>query len=196
MQNETSDRYILTRGDRVRQFKFIIVAVFGLLLTVSYPGQSWSSDPVDATAQLSQQGSGGIQVYDAAGQYLGVLVGRGRMQDDVTIFIPGLHKFTTIKQSTGEIESASLTFESPDCKGTPYLPGGVDTIFSSAGKYYVGGKQAFDISRVATQTYTGSCVNWSPQYDKLADMFQAIEMPETEIPFTLPVTLPLHYEYE
>lgn len=179
---------------KLKFFGFVLFVGFVLAFSGSDPGRN--ADLVYAASRAESGGGASIQVYDAAGQYLGVLVGRGKMQDDVMIFIPALHKFTTVKQSTGQIESTSLTFESPDCQGTAYLPGGVDTIYNCAGKYYVGGTRAHNILRTATQTYQGACVNWSPEYDKLADMFQAKDLAETEIPFTLPVALPLRYEYE
>lgn len=153
---------------------------------------------VDLIPQAMAQDNtgGGIQVYDAAGQYLGILVGKGKMQDEAIIFIPGINKFTTIKQATGEIESTNLTFESNGCIGAPYVAGGVDFIKECNGKYYVGGTEARNILRVSTQLATGECLQWSPTYDKLMDMFAAIEIAEDIIPFTLPVGLPLRYEYQ
>jgi len=139
---------------------------------------------------------GCIHVYDASGQYLGILVERGKMQDEVVIFVLGINKFTTIKQTTGEIESTNLTFDSNGCFGTPYFAGGVDFIKKCNGKYYVGGTGTQSIQRVSTQLATGECLQWSPVYDKLMDMFAATEIPESIIPFTLPAELPLRYEYQ
>lgn len=138
----------------------------------------------------------GIQVYDASGQYLGVLVERGKMQDEAVIFIPGINKFATIQQTTGEIESTNLTFESSGCVGTPYFAGGVDFIRKCNGKYYVGGAESRNILRVSTQLSNGECLQWTPIYDKLMEMFAATEISESVIPFTLPVALPLRYEYQ
>lgn len=139
---------------------------------------------------------GNIQVYDASGQYLGVLLERGKMQDEVVIFVPGLGKFTTIKQTSGEIESTSLTYDSENCVGSPYFAGGVDFIRKCGGKYFLGGTEARNIPRVSTRIASGECLQWSPVYDKLTEMFEASEIPESSIPFTLPVALPLHYEYQ
>ena len=140
--------------------------------------------------------SGGIHIYDASGQYLGILVERGKMQDEVVIFIPSIGKFATIKQSSGRIESTNLTFDTEECVGVPYFAGGVDFIKECGGKYYVGGAKARNILRVSTQLASGECLQWSPIYDKLTEMFEAAEIPESSIPFTLPVALPLHYEYQ
>lgn len=149
-----------------------------------------------SAASSDQQNSlsGCVQVYDAIGQYLGVLIERGRLQDEVVVFIPGLSKFATIKQSTGDIESTNLTFAANDCAGMAYFAGGVDFIRKCNGKYYVGGTEAKSIPRVSTELASGECLQWAPVYDKLADMFAAAEIPESVIPFTLPVNLPLRYE--
>jgi len=145
---------------------------------------------------MAQQNSvsGCVQVYDAIGQYLGVLIERGRLQDEVVVFIPGLNKFASIKQTTGDIESTNLTFEANGCAGTAYFAGGVDFIRKCNGKYYVGGTEAKNILRVSTELASGECLRWAPVYDKLADMFAATEIPESLLPFTLPVNLPLRYE--
>ncbi|MCK8603211.1 hypothetical protein [Desulfoferrobacter suflitae] len=140
--------------------------------------------------------AGCIHVYDATGQYLGILVERGKMQDEAVVFIPGIGKFTTIKQTTGEIEATNLTFDSEGCVGVPYFAGGVDFIRKCGGKYYLGGSMARNIPRVSTQLTSGECLQWSPVYDKLTEMFEASEIAESYIPFTLPVALPLHYEYQ
>lgn len=149
-----------------------------------------------SAASIAQQNgvAGCVQVYDAIGQYLGVLLERGRLQDEVVVFIPGLNKFASIKQATGDIESTNLTFAANDCAGTAYFAGGVDFIRKCNGKYYVGGTEAKSIPRVSTELASGECLQWAPVYDKLADMFTATEIPESLIPFTLPVNLPLRYE--
>jgi len=137
--------------------------------------------------------AGCIQVYDASGQYLGLLVERGKMQDEAVVFIPGINKFAAIQQTTGEIESTNLTFETNGCIGTPYFAGGVDFIRQCNGKYYVGGAEKRNLPRVSTLIANGECLQWSSDFDKLADMFAATEIPESDIPFSLPVALPLRY---
>lgn len=169
----------------MRRLSIIAILVFAL----------WANLIPQSMAQ-DNTASGCIHVYDAAGQYLGILVERGKMQDEVVIFIPGVNKFTSIKQTTGEIESTNLTFESNGCIGTPYFAGGVDFIKKCSEKYYVGGTEARNILRVSTQLTSGECLQWSPVYDKLMDMFASAEIPESIIPFTLPAGLPLRYEYQ
>lgn len=169
----------------MKRISIVFLAFFALLVFCVVPVSAQENDV-----------AGSIHVYDASGQYLGVLLERGKMQDEVVIFIPGMGKFTAIKQTTGEIESTSLTYDSEDCVGTPYFAGGVDFIRKCGAKYYLGGAKARNIPRVSTQIASGECLQWSPVYDKLTEMFEASEIPESSIPFTLPVALPLHYEYQ
>jgi|GEM_PF-2398049 len=167
---------------RIPIFSLALVAIFAFCV-------------VPVMAQENNM-AGSIHVYDASGQYLGILLERGKMQDEVVIFIPGISKFTTIKQTTGEIESTNLTFDSEGCVGSPYFAGGIDFIRKCGGKYYLGGTKTRNILRVSTQIAGGECLQWSPVYDKLSEMFEASEIPESFIPFTLPIALPLHYEYQ
>jgi hypothetical protein len=119
----------------------------------------------------------------------------------VGIFIPALNKSTLISKSDGSILKASLNYCYPtaDCSGDAYHCTGTSEIVdvllqgtTTDDKYQVllSGMTRF----VATsgRADDGTCThNENPNGNLPA--YQIIEIPKEEIPFTLPVALPLRY---
>ena len=158
-----------------------------------------------------------IRVYDANDQFLGILLdanldnpsASNAEQTHVEIFIPTLNTVTTIRagwpdwQDAGTIThlNGSLTYfhEDPDCTGTLYTWGaglGVTGLWfdMSTSKYYITIPGVVEASIMSSRSPGQECLNQPTPYLR-NDVFRTIEVPEQGIPFTMPVALPLRYEY-
>jgi len=107
----------------------------GQLRIVSNPGMcnkseiplSWNlkgpQGPVGPTGPQGPVGSqgppGGVHVFDANGQYLGILLGAGLSGGAIGVFVPTLSRSVTVGY-TGMVYSRELLFETNNCTGTPY----------------------------------------------------------------------------
>ena len=154
--------------------------------------------------QLSEiQVNSGIHVYDATGQHLGISLGQKvdvhnpSTRELTEIFIPSLNYSTYINNRTGYTTCAAvISFSTNDCTGPRFLyNSGVIYSSDSLGKFYVG-TNVFQIEEIIAGSYLdcyGRCVttNWGA-----GTYFQAVEIAEDDIPFNLPVSLPLRYEMD
>jgi hypothetical protein len=134
---------------------------------------------------------GGVQVYDANGQYLGMSVGSALGGPGIAVFVPTFSRSVNLGY-TGEVMWHDLWFETSDCSGTPYTdPFQTYQIFRNSGKTYVGEEMTFvsiyirsaSLSVVPCHTSTPS--NASP-------VVRAIEI---ALPFSTPVAVPLKFRY-
>jgi hypothetical protein len=123
-----------------------------------------------------------IKAYDANNQFLGLLVDA----QGVRIFLPTLNMIVPIS-SDGSIGNSVLYFKNSSCTGQPYLPLWVDVILHGSKFYTANGApgEAFPPYRLDQE---GNCTT-SPQYT----FFPAKEV---TIPFTVPVPVPLKFQYE
>ncbi len=135
-----------------------------------------------------------MQVYDADGQYLGILSDAAPM----SIYMPSMELFALINYEGG-LPIRSFDYESDDCTGQPYIPSSLAPIlYWSIGKYWHAEKVA-PISIYVRSTLYLSSVEPSPKCIPqinitLKSLVRAIEAPPP--PFTLPVALPLSFEVE
>ncbi len=168
-----------------------------------------------------EQGStgGGIKVYDSSEprQYLGILLGHSGwnsvLQADGTpwaayaeIFIPILKNTISINKSgmgpygigafPGEPPEVQVYFTDNTCGATdpkPYLQVFNSHIVCSRGpdglRYFLATKGLPEGVAISSYTFHGTCT----QTD-IGVSYEAIEINVEDIPFTLPVTLPLVYE--
>jgi hypothetical protein len=143
--------------------------------------------------QQGPPGIGSIQVYDADDQYLGILVSYGRPQ---AIYTPDLQTVTLIELDTGHIVFGDLTFESNDCTGIGY--GDNDFMFRhpdgfGGNRYYKPILKTVTIIRNSYRrgSFEGICLGRpGDEYS----CYNLVEISEEDIPFNLPVALPLRYE--
>jgi hypothetical protein len=185
----------------------------GQLRFVSQPSACRSSEIPISWNQIGPQGPAGPagsdvvapqteaapgpQVYDASGQFLGVLP--SDFYGSLSIYIPTLSRFFSISSDDGDVDPLNpavyLYFDGENCTGNGYVDTSlryqvmkVGTIYiraddatadcmaikSLSGPSWDGGRQC--------RTYTGSCVH-------------ALPYKEVSLPFTMPVALPLNFEY-
>lgn len=157
--------------------------------------------------------SGGeIRVYDDNDQFLGILLGESfKHSPAYIIFIPSLNVVTVILEET-EAGIADIIrshgyvyFEDDHCSGPAYLgtfltaPNILYRFGSrdNSPKYFLGiapWKKGFVIS--SKINFTGDCSHQvSSKYRHSKHGYRAVEISKKGIPFTLPVALPLTYEY-
>lgn len=145
---------------------------------------------------------GGIMVYDASEppQYLGILLGHSQadtMYGAVDIFIPSLNKASSINQSTGDVVIHTYYYEGEDCTGTAFTRKTADVIGRACrdNKLYVGVGPPIMVDLIShDSSRIPPCECVTNQHSESLLRFPLYEIPEGEIPFELPVTLPLHYE--
>ncbi len=151
---------------------------------------------------------GAVHVYDADDQYLGVFAGTRNSywkspNDDnspIEIFIPSLNIPCYIDLFTGNIAENIIYFSNGDCMGTKYAT--YSSLFYNAReiavpnqpRYFIGSLQK---TKVMTYSYhrggdDDTCVGSSGLYELSA----VDHIEEEDIPFTLPVALPLRYEQQ
>ena len=147
--------------------------------------------PKGDTGPMGPQGiPGGVQVFDANGQYLGISLG-GYYP---SVFVPALSRSVRINTETGEITPASLSFATDDCTGTPYLSGAASY---EAYQFSLGSHKIYTGEGMIPETryvysyfnINGSCVT---QKNGPWPLVKAIEM---TLPFSIPVALPLEFRY-
>lgn len=139
-----------------------------------------------------------IKVYDANDQYLGILV--DHLDDRIILFIPSMGKFMGMTEGhCDNIGQFGLLYEAHNCTGIPYSMGlSTDHIKKNCGKYYTRDNQVKEINVVSflrSNCYCGDIDSYQsigPWGTRL--VVPAIEILESEIPFSLPAALPLRYE--
>jgi hypothetical protein len=144
--------------------------------------------PAEVTVSLrSSTDTEGLNpdIYDAAGQYLGVSVGD-------MIYSPVLMKYFEIDtiEEYGDLWYAHLLFESADCTGQPYLEvEDIHWVLKAGGRYWTGGALAPD--GVMIRSMTGDpgegCRALGYDYDVPVKVL-AEEI--ASLPFTTPVAFP------
>jgi hypothetical protein len=155
------------------------------------PGPQGPAGPTGPQGPVGPQGPpGGVRVYDANGQYLGISLG-GHYPD---VFVPALSRSVRINTDTGEVSHGSLSFETNNCTGTPYYGGAASyqayQFALGSQKIYIGEK-AIPETRYVHSYYdiNGICV---AQTNGPWPMVRAFEV---TLPFSIPVALPLEFRY-
>jgi hypothetical protein len=132
-----------------------------------------------------------MMIYDANGQYLGVGALFGGY---VTIPLMGIQ--LRFDSATGNIEDLSILFyNSENCSGQAYMSAQpTDLLFQIPGStalYHGNFSIPVEEVSILSQNMGGRCDNYS-----LTGYFRKITPFTSQLPFTLPVKLPLRYEYE
>jgi len=161
-----------------------------------------------------------IRAYDADGQFLGILMGHVAYPTSgdtnppkvscAEIFIPALEKTIIIDKSTGDAyenpHNFDLRYNDENCTGTAFTPaenGVVDAIQKRQERDCTGAFPLYYIVEAQTGSYVArssmSCVidgcYDEPENTEGYKPYKVIEIPVGNIPFTLPVKLPLRYNY-
>jgi hypothetical protein len=196
--------------------------IFGLLLLslimISCNGGDGNNGKANASEPAPKTT---VHAYDADGQYLGVLLSI----DPIEVFIPSFGYAVRIGPQSGNIYRKGggryinyrwidLHFLNPDCIGDRYVGNPNILVLDYDGRYFVGVDGPYDNIEpcdgdIPQQSYInpdGICqqsncspVGGGPDYwngSRSNPIFRAIEILEEDIPFTLPVAVPLSYVYE
>jgi hypothetical protein len=136
---------------------------------------------------------GGVQVFDANGQYLGMLLG---IND---IWIPALSRRLTLAFTTGEVGEIIPGFESEDCTGSPFFDDvGQYIVGSYSGKIYGGEKAVAQSRYIRSRFYpTAGCSSFCPAPTTPCPWpsVPVVSAIEVTLPFSTPVALPLEFRY-
>lgn len=191
---------------------FSVVTITFILVSIPVDANK-IADHEQLVASLEQPPqSFGIKVYDANEQFLGILLdGSFKHSAAYEIFIPSLNVVTVILQETGARVAdimrsfGNVYFEDNDCCGPAYL-GTFSTApnilyrFGSSGnssRYFFGvapEEKGFYVS--SKINFKGDCLHRVSSKQRHSDRgYRAIEISKEEIPFNLPVPLPLRYEW-
>jgi hypothetical protein len=118
--------------------------------------------------------------------------------DLVQIFIPQLRRLTYINlngtdywQTAGDIFADSVFYTEADCAGVPYIDYSYVIVKDTDGNCYYSENPRATIPFVSQLDSRGCGASSGER-----SVFPASEISEEQIPFTLPVTLPLRFEYE
>ncbi len=159
--------------------------------------------------QGSQGPPGAMQVFDANGQFLGYLlsissytdyenyqpIGTGYKWD---IYVPGLNKVVPIVQQSGQVATSfyDLLFYNNDCTG-PMYSWNTSTVFQltngGVNHYYCGSgsSDTMGYGSVLQSQYVAEACDQITTPWRQVPVFLAVEIPAANIPFTLPVALPM-----
>ncbi len=173
----------------------------GELQIVDNPKECKSKDGSIYWNQAGLRHIGGIKVFDANGQFLGMLLEPTSME----IFIPSLSRAVQIRVDNGDIAERIMGpawptipffFESSDCTGQIYLNASWSyRIFENGGEYYTGRHLApvgiqiksifMSMAKLPPLCYQNDSV--------VPGLVPAIKI--SQMPFTLPAALPFRFEY-
>ena len=142
---------------------------------------------------LNNTASSETKVYDNNNQYLGLLLDLRNTY--LTVFIPSLGASWHIAYDTPNKCTYGVMFESTDCTGQPYafsrgpLPEIHDFTNHSLGGYYVPDHSAK--KTITDRSYINeacTCRNGTNEPS------EAIPLVEVEMPFAIPIELPIRFE--
>jgi hypothetical protein len=154
--------------------------------------------------------AGGIWVYDANNQKLGILINTD--DDSIEIFLPSLNRPTYIligsetetipTRKLGKIyEYGSTLHKDSSCIGPPGMSGEgneVIYLFKPLNRKYFYGYSRVDFTKLTKygyylDHYSGQC---RATYGGAVDGYPITVVPSDKIPFKTPVAFPLKFRYE
>lgn len=136
--------------------------------------------------------STGIKVYDADDQFLGILLDEeGSPYYRMKVFVPLLSRVVLIGYGDGEIPFNHIYFPTDDCSGIPYgNPAMRYQVFQTDnGRYFT--SEDSQVERISV----GSWLNYGVTCWKFPVDMTVIRLREVTLPFSLPITHPLRFEY-
>ena len=152
--------------------------------------------PAGSTS-LAPQAEPGPRVYDAKGQFLGILP--SDLYGALSIYIPTLSKFIFISPDTGDVDpffpAVYLYFDGDNCTGNAYVDTNLRYQILKVGSYFI---KADDVAADCTEVKSLSAPDWAGgrqcrSYS--ATCIPVLPYKEVTLPFPMPVALPLYFEY-
>jgi hypothetical protein len=133
-----------------------------------------------------------IKGFDANGQFLGVYLGYFQGEN---VFIPSLNLATVISSYDGAIYApVTVLFQSTDCTGTPFSYATQTNMVGCIGTDCYTGEHVRPTS-FQYNSYWGSdgqCYRTEHAVQEKA----VVPTKKVKLPFTAPVALPMHFEYQ
>ncbi len=137
------------------------------------------------------------RVYDATGQFLGILP--SDLYGVLSIYIPALSKFIFLSSDNGDVNpffpAVYLYFDGDNCTGNAYVDTSLRYQILKVGSYFI---KADDVAADCKEIKSLSAPEWTG--DRQCRSYSATCIPvlpykEVALPFTMPVALPLYFEY-
>lgn len=132
-----------------------------------------------------------LTVHNAEGALLGILVGDSS-SNTMDIYVPAIDRTLNINISTGDITGRDIYFESYDCTSDAYVLSEASyRIIKNGEKYFTGKKvvPAIVPTNSALRSFNSSC-------ELLNSSRYVVPVQEIELPFTMPVSLPLSLQLD
>jgi hypothetical protein len=173
----------------------------GQLRIVNNPGSCRPSEtPIswNTTGPEKAQVNGQVpSVYDASGQFLGIMP--ASMDGYLSVLIPTLSKFISISPETGDVNpfypAVYLYFEGSECSGNAYLDFSMGyEIFKLESKYIV----AENVAAKPVNILSISGPDWGlgrRPCTNVNSSYLVLPYKEVTLPFDMPVLLPLQIRY-
>jgi hypothetical protein len=163
--------------------------------------------------------AGEVRVYDADGQYLGILLYPAIIDTSITqsdstctIYIPDVEKTMTIRNSPlcpneprndlipGDIPITlpdGKYYQNDDCTGRPWYDYFWDTqrIYKIGKNRYATGSESVSVNIRSHSGYFGAVLPQCTEWIERMRLCRPVLFPVEQLAFTLPVSLPLRYEY-
>ncbi len=160
-------------------------------------GPQGPAGPAGPAGSSSAKVAQGPRVYDAKGQFLGILP--SDLEGYLSVFIPGLSRFISLSSSTGDLDpffpSVYLYFEGENCTGNSYVDTNLRYQVVREGLRYIRPEDApsecKDILSVSAPVWGGG----RECRTRGSGCMPVLPYQEVRLPFILPVALPLSFEY-
>jgi hypothetical protein len=160
-----------------------------------------SCDALDCQGAPGPAGpSKSVLCYDNNGNELGIVI--GYTGGVVGLFLDGINKFIELDPLSGGVRGSSSgldpLWESYDCTGPCYHLGALDFIRKKDNSkfpypYFVMTGPLVTITGHSTiEDFTGNCIQYPEGLQR--SMYLMEEVLEEQIPFSLPVAVPFHFE--
>jgi len=158
-------------------------------------GPAGPQGPIGPQGPQGMPGPQGPRVYDANGQFLGILP--AIWDGFISVFIPTLSKFIFISPESGDVDPffplVYLYFEGMNCTEDSYVDMNMRYQVFKLGSNYFAAKEmpadCLNIKSVFAPALGGQC------RPRSSTCIPVLEYHEVTLPFTMPVALPLHFEY-
>lgn len=160
-------------------------------------GPAGPQGPAGSSSSSSVKVVQGPRVYDAKGQFLGILP--NDLEGYLSVFIPSLSRFITISSNTGDLDpffpSVYLYFEGEGCTGNSYVDTNLRYQIVRSGLAYL---RPEDAESECKDIRSVSAPDWGGGREcrpRSSTCMPVLPYQEVRLPFTMPVALPLYFEY-
>jgi len=131
-----------------------------------------------------------MTVHDKNHQLIGVYFGNSS-NNTLEIYIPSYDRSIHINVSTGDILGQDFYFESSDCSGIAYVVSEASYKVIKNGESYFTGEKVAPINTQINSVFR----SYTPVCELYNGMRYVVPALSVELPFTLPVALPLSFEF-